>query len=116
MSSDLEGHQQSTADSPASEPNNFSTASVLPPVSLDALFEKWQAGGTRKSPSTLSTWRGHVNALKAAFADKADNAGSFTPEDIIKWKDDLVAKGLTPKTINDGYLSLYANPVQLWRR
>jgi integrase len=100
-----EAEGQASTPAVASVPASASTAPTLPPTSLDTLFDKWKAGGTRKAASTLSTWRGHLNALKAAFPDKADDAGSLAPEDIIKWKDDLVAAGLTPKTINDGYLA-----------
>ncbi len=89
----------------ASAPIPVSSTPVLAPVSLDALFDKWKAEGRQKSASTLSTWRGIIKSLKATFPGKADDAGSLTPEDMIKWKDHLNAVGLTAKTINAGYLA-----------
>lgn len=94
--------QHSASHIPAFASIPVSTAAALHPVSLDALFDKWKAE-TRPSASTLSTWGGHIRALKKAFPEKAEDAGSLTPEDMIKWKDDLVAARKSAKTINDSY-------------
>ncbi|MER8552733.1 tyrosine-type recombinase/integrase [Mesorhizobium sp. M1217] len=104
LSGDLEGHRITPAQTPASAHIPASTSPALAPVSLDALFDKWKAE-TNPSASTLSTWRGIIKSLKAASPDKADDAGSITPEDMIKWKDGLVEAGLSPKTINASYLA-----------
>ena len=109
LSGDLEGHRTPPAVNPASASNPGSTTPALPPVSLDALFEKW-AAETKPSASTRSTWRGHVNTLKAKFPTKAHDAGSITTEDMIAFKDGLLVEGpkgkpLSAKTINDLYLA-----------
>ncbi|MER8546480.1 tyrosine-type recombinase/integrase [Mesorhizobium sp. M1169] len=98
LSGDLDDHLTTP------EADRASTTPTLPPVSLDALFDKWKVE-TKPSASTLSTWRGIIKSLKAALPDKADDAGSITPEDLIKWKDDLVESGKTAKTINASYLA-----------
>ncbi len=85
-------------------PESAATAAALPPVSLDDLFDKWKAE-IKPSASTLSTWGGHIRALKKAFPEKAQDAGSLTPEDMIKWKDEMVAAGKSAKTINDSYFA-----------
>ncbi|WP_287304371.1 DUF6538 domain-containing protein [Mesorhizobium sp.] len=104
LSGDLEGHRTAPAQTSASASIPVSTTPALPPVSLDALFDKWKAE-TKPSASTLSTWRGIIKSLKAAFPEKADDASSLTPEDMIKWKDDLVESGKAAKTINDSYFA-----------
>ncbi|MER8816302.1 DUF6538 domain-containing protein [Mesorhizobium sp. M0965] len=104
LSGDLEGRLTTPEQSPASASIPPSTAPALAPISLDALFDKWKAE-TKPAASTLSTWRGVIRSLKATFPTKADDAGSLTPEDMIKWKDDLVATGLAAKTINASYLA-----------
>ncbi|MER8528253.1 DUF6538 domain-containing protein [Mesorhizobium sp. M1272] len=104
LSGDLEGHLTTPEISPASASISGSTTRALRPISLDDLFDKWKVE-TKPSASTLSTWRGIIKSLKAALPDKADDAGSITPEDLIKWKDDLVESGKTAKTINASYLA-----------
>lgn len=88
--------------------SNAEPHAALPPalsaLSLDDLFDKWKAE-SEPSASTLSTWGGHIRALKKAFPEKANDAGSITTEDLIKWKDELVAAGLSGKTINDSYFA-----------
>lgn len=104
LSGDLANQEQSQTTSEASGLNSPSTSSALPPVSLDALFDKW-AAETKPSASTRSTWTGHIKALKLAYPAKVDDVGSITTEDIIAFKDTLVAKGLAAKSINDSYLA-----------
>ncbi|MER9683023.1 tyrosine-type recombinase/integrase [Mesorhizobium sp. M0184] len=104
LSGDLEGHRTAPALTQTSASIPASTTPALPPISLDALFDKWKAE-TKPSASTLSTWRGIIRSLKAAFPEKADDAGSITTEDMIKWKDHLVVTGKTAKTINASYLA-----------
>ncbi|WP_287292690.1 hypothetical protein, partial [Mesorhizobium sp.] len=49
-------------------------------VSLDQLFERWEAE-TDPSASTLSSWRGILRDLKSFVGDKADDITRITAED-----------------------------------
>ena len=71
-------------------------------VTLTNLFDRWQAE-TKPAASTLSTWRGVVRSLREHL--KHDDAGRITADDVIGWKDSLVAAGRSGKTINDGHLA-----------
>ena len=72
-------------------------------LSLSALFDKWKAEN-KPSASTVSTWSGVVRNLTEHLGDKALEIRRITPEDIVRWKDAAVERGLAPTTINDGNL------------
>jgi integrase len=75
-------------------------------LSLEALFDKWRAE-TKPSASTLSTWSGRpLASLKAHLAAKASDVRRIEPEDIIAWKDAIVARDLAVKSINGTYLGM----------
>lgn len=87
------------AQDPDQEPSRGATG-----ISLDALFERWERE-TEPSASTLSSWRGIARDLKNHLGAKADDIGFVTPDDIVAWKDKLVAAGKAAATINNGYLA-----------
>ena len=69
--------------------------------SLTELFERWKAE-RKPSASTISTWDGYVRSLDQHVLGKPINR--ITPNDVISWKNELVASELNSKTINGGYL------------
>ncbi|TIN26033.1 DUF6538 domain-containing protein [Mesorhizobium sp.] len=79
------------------------TAPTAMPISLDVLFERWEAE-TDPSASTLSSWRGILRDLKSFVGDKADDITRITAEDIVGWKDKLVKANKAAATISRGYL------------
>jgi integrase len=79
------------------------TAPTAKPISLDQLFERWEAE-TDPSASTLSSWRGILRDLKSFVGDKADDITRITAEDIVGWKDKLVRANKAAATISRGYL------------
>ncbi|MGX9179254.1 DUF6538 domain-containing protein [Mesorhizobium sp. BHbdii] len=78
-------------------------APAAKPISLDELFERWEAE-TDPSASTLSSWRGIMRDLKSFVEDKADDITRIAAEDIIGWKDKLVKANKAAATISRGYL------------
>jgi integrase len=79
------------------------TAPTARPVSLDELFERWEAE-TDPSASTLSSWRGILRDLKLSVGDKAADITRITTDDIVAWKDKLVKANKAAATISRGYL------------
>ncbi|RWN27589.1 site-specific integrase [Mesorhizobium sp.] len=79
------------------------TAPTAMPISLDELFERWEAE-TDPSASTLSSWRGIMRDLKSFVGHKADDITRITAEDIVGWKDKLVKANKAAATISRGYL------------
>lgn len=73
------------------------------PVSLDELFERWEAEND-PSASTLSSWRGITRDLKSFVGDKANDITCITFNDIVGWKDKLVKANKAAATISRGYL------------
>ncbi|MGH1591032.1 hypothetical protein ACRBEV_25025 [Methylobacterium phyllosphaerae] len=76
-------------------------------ITLSDLFDRWQRE-TKPAASTVTTWRGVVASLKKHL--KHEDVGRLRAEDVVAWKDGLVAgtltpKPLSPKTINDTYLT-----------
>ncbi|WP_230531777.1 site-specific integrase [Microvirga roseola] len=69
---------------------------------LTGLFEKL-ANERAYSPKTRAEWARSVKSLVAHVG--TDDPERITTEAIIAWTDDLVAKGLTAKTINDAHLA-----------
>lgn len=96
--------QSSATRSPASAFNQDGLSPAGPALSLDAVFERW-AVEAQPAASTLSTWRGIVKTFKAAFPHKASDMRSVTADDMVAWKDQLLAAGKSPKTINHGHLA-----------
>ncbi|WP_157775121.1 tyrosine-type recombinase/integrase [Hartmannibacter diazotrophicus] len=75
-------------------------------VSIDVLFERWKAE-TKPAASTISTWKGRpLGSLKEHLGDRAGDIRLISPDDIIGWKDKIVARGLTVKSINGTYLGM----------
>ncbi len=74
------------------------------PISLDELFERWEAEA-EPSASTLSTWRGIVKNLKSFLGQKSNDLNHVTPDDIVAWKDSLIKSKKSAATISRGYLS-----------
>jgi len=71
-------------------------------VDLEKVVSGW---ATEKNPNkkTLYTWRRVVGEL-AKFVGHTD-ATSITPDNLVAWKADLLAKNLKAKTIRDGKLA-----------
>lgn len=69
---------------------------------LSEVFEAWRTE-VQPAPNTVSTWKGNLNSLREFVGH--EDVGRLTKHDIVGWKDDLVQKGLSAKTINDGYLA-----------
>jgi integrase len=69
-------------------------------TTLTGLFERWRRE-TNPAPGTVVTWRGHVRQFIKHLGH--DDAARVTPENIIAWKDALVARGL--RGINTGHLA-----------
>ena len=77
-----------------------------------SLFEKL-AAERAYAPKTVSEWTRSLNSL-TSHAQTTD-AASITPDHLIAWTDDLVAKGLSAKTINETYLAA-AKALFKWAR
>ena len=71
-------------------------------VTLPGLFDRWRAE-VKPAASTVTTWRGVVLSLVKHLGN--DDAKRMTAEDVVRWKDSLVVGKLSPKTINDTYLT-----------
>ena len=69
---------------------------------LTQVFDSWRAEA-QPSPSTVSTWRGHVRSLHDFVGHEL--VSSLTKHDIVGWKDKLRQDGMAPKTINDSCLA-----------
>ncbi|ACA15991.1 integrase domain protein SAM domain protein [Methylobacterium sp. 4-46] len=76
-------------------------AAARPPVSFGELVKGW-AAEKRPAEKTLYEWT-RVMTQFVSFLDHED-AGRVTPDDVQRWKEALIAKGLAPKTISDGKL------------
>lgn len=70
-------------------------------LSLSALFERYAATGTA-NPKTVAKWRARVANLVAFLGH--EDARRVTRADLNRWIEALVGKGLTKKTVRDGYL------------
>jgi integrase len=84
-----------------SYPQPGAHAGARPALSLSALFERYAASGTA-NPKTVSKWRSRVANLVAFLGH--DDASRVTRADLNRWVEGLVAKGLSKKTVGDGYL------------
>lgn len=72
-----------------------------PELSLSALFERYAGTGIANA-KTVVKWRARVADLVAFLGH--DDAGQITRADLNRWVEALVAKGLSKKTVRDGYL------------
>ncbi|MDR7037774.1 integrase [Methylobacterium sp. BE186] len=70
-------------------------------VSFEELVKGW-AAEKHPAPKTLYEWKRVIGQF-AAFLGHED-AARLTPDDVIRWKEALIAEGLSPKTISDGKL------------
>lgn len=70
-------------------------------ISFEELVRGWAA---EKHPAqkTRYEWKRVVGQFAAYLGH--EDATRVTPDDVIRWKEALIAKGLAPKTISDGKL------------
>ncbi|WP_162419672.1 tyrosine-type recombinase/integrase [Microvirga brassicacearum] len=80
----------------------FPTFTGTTHYTLDDLFERWQKD-SKPSFSTVTTWKGVIKSLKAHLGH--DSASRVTSENIVAWKDMLIDRGLTAKTVSHTYLA-----------
>lgn len=76
-----------------------------PKVTITGLLEAWwlEAKARRLKASTYESYRTAVNLLVAAVGH--DDAIRVTADDILAFKDQRIADGISPKTVNDSNLS-----------
>ena len=87
---------QATTAPPAQRP------AASPLVRFDDLLKGWVAE-TRPAKKTQYEWTRVVGQLEKFLGH--DNAARVTAEDIVRWKAELVAQELSPKTIRDAKLA-----------
>nr|WP_321182368.1 tyrosine-type recombinase/integrase [Methylobacterium sp. Leaf122] len=73
-----------------------------PGLTLTQVFERWRVEA-KPSPSTVSTWQGVVKDLKGYL--KHEDVARITESDVVGWKDALIARGIKPGTVNNGFLA-----------
>jgi integrase len=78
-------------------------------VSLSSLFESW-ARERQPARSTLDQWRKHVGEFGAFVGH--DDVMRLTKRDVASWKDALVSRGDSPKTIRDSKLAALKTVLQ----
>lgn len=98
---------------PDPDADRFPSAAALvkvPPVAASstssASFKDLVAGWAaekRPSEKTQYSWRRVIDAFTAFLGH--DDAFRVTPDDVIRWKADLIAKGLHPNTVRDSKLA-----------
>jgi integrase len=84
-----------------------------PSLTFDNLLTKWEKESP-KSASSLVSFRGHVAAFKAHLGH--NDALRVSRADVIKWKDALIDKGLSAKSINGSYLASIRTLYRLAKR
>ena len=82
-------------------------------LTLDNLLARWQRED-QKSASSVRSWRHHVTDFKDYL--KHNDARLVTRSNVIAWKDSLVDRGLSAKTINSGYLASIRTLYRLAKR
>ncbi|OHV16227.1 hypothetical protein BK022_13570 [Methylorubrum extorquens] len=80
----------------------FEAKAKAPGLTLTQVFERWRAEA-KPSPSTVSTWQGVVKDLKGYL--KHEDVSRITEQDVVGWKDALIARGIKPGTVNNGFLA-----------
>ena len=71
-------------------------------VSINDVFERWKRE-RQPSASTVSTWRGCVAGFAAHLGH--EDMARVTRADVVAWKDALIDRNLSPKTIAGGHLA-----------
>lgn len=69
---------------------------------LTEAYEAWRTEA-RPSPSTVSSWKGHLRSLQQFLGH--EQISRLSKHDVVAWKDKLVQDGMSAKTINDGHLA-----------
>ncbi len=70
------------------------------PLTFDLLWKRWEREA-KPAPSTISTWWGYVQQFQQHLGH--NDPRSVTPDDVVAWKDALLARGLT--SVRDGHLA-----------
>lgn len=78
------------------------SASLAPALTIASIFEGW-ANEVRSPERTRSRWLRHIDSFIAFLG--YEDAGRVTRSDVIAWKDALLEKGKTAKTINGSQLA-----------
>src|SRR5258708_29837635 len=74
-------------------------------ATFSSLFDAWKAG--RNPPArTVYEWERTLNQLKAHVGQ--DAPGALTTEEVVSWKEGLLAKGKSPKTVSNYLLTINA--------
>lgn len=79
---------------------SLAAAGEQAPLTFDALWKRWERE-VKPAPSTVSTWWGYVQQFQKHLGH--DDPRRVTPDDVVAWKDALVARGLT--SVRDGPLA-----------
>ncbi len=72
------------------------------PISFSDLFERWKKDSPHLSPATVRQWKRAVKQLEA-FLGYSD-ALRVSRDDVIRWKDELMARSLSRSSIGGGYI------------
>lgn len=72
-----------------------------PRLSISVLYERYAESGAA-NPKTISKWRGRVESLIEHMGH--DDASRIQRADLNGWVATLIARGLSKKTVRDGYL------------
>jgi integrase len=88
--------------SPDPVANRFPPFEHARSLTLSELWERWQAA-SNPAANTRSSWRAPLKSLKGFLGH--EDAHQISEGDIVRWKDHLLALGLSPKTINGTYLA-----------
>jgi integrase len=72
------------------------------PIDLHELFQKWQNESDHLANSTIQQWHRVFDEL-IAFLGHAD-ALRVNRNDVLRWKDELIARSLSPSTIRGSYI------------
>ncbi|MEG9503169.1 MAG: site-specific integrase [Methylorubrum extorquens] len=80
----------------------FEAKAKEPGLTLTQVFDRWRAEA-KPSPSTVSTWQGVVKDFKGYL--KHEDVSRITESDVVGWKDALIARGIKPGTVNNGFLA-----------
>ncbi|WP_449409883.1 DUF6538 domain-containing protein [Methylobacterium komagatae] len=78
-------------------------------VTFDEVLKGWE---NEKKPAakTVYEWSREVRQLSAFLGH--DDAARVTPEDVVRWKEALIAEGRSAKTINDSKLAAVRTVLQ----
>jgi integrase len=86
---------------PANEnPEPLPPADEQVALTFESLWKRWERE-TKPAPSTISTWWGYVLQFRQHLGH--DDPCRVTPDDVVAWKDSLLARGLS--SVRDGHLA-----------